>query len=143
MNKPIEFGDFYKLLFSVKDGNKKKEDELQWLLAEYEHAKDSSGPFDELGQIFCHIGVMELFEYTGVDDIKFISSLNNSVWDYLQKRMGLSLEEYLIKRMNMHASNHNLVDKLAAKWESPKEDLSNNLEGLAQYISEGIIEVIR
>ena len=76
MTKPIEFSGFYNLLKAVKDGNQEKEKELEWMLAEYEHAKESSNPYDEIGQIFCHHGVMELYDYTGIDDIKFISSFD-------------------------------------------------------------------
>ena len=69
MTNPIEFGSFYKLLQAVRDGNKEKSQELEWMLAEYEHAKDAKSPYDELGQIFCHHGVMELYEYTGVENV--------------------------------------------------------------------------
>ena len=66
MTEPVEFGSFYQLLQSVKEGNEEQSKELEWMLAEYEHAKESKNAYDELGQIFCHHGIMELYEYTGL-----------------------------------------------------------------------------
>ena len=84
MPESVEFGSFYQLLQSVKEGREKEVKELEWMLAEYEHAKESKNAYDELGQIFCHHGIMELYEYTGLDNIQIISGLNSSVWDYLK-----------------------------------------------------------
>ncbi len=53
MSDPIEFSSFYKLLQSVKEGNRNGIKELEWMLAEYEHATESKNAYDELGQIFC------------------------------------------------------------------------------------------
>ena len=143
MPKPIEFSKFYKILNSVKEGDKSKEEELQWILAEYEHAQAGEGAYDELGQIFCHIGVMRVYEYLGVDDIKYISSLENSVCDYLNKRTGKDLSDFIMEGMKEHAERHDLTEKISAKWELKKLDLDKNLEGLANYVTEGIIEIIK
>ena len=142
MTKPIEFSDFYRLLNSVKAGDKGEEEKLEWLLAEYEHAKNSSSPFDELGQIFCHIGIMEVYSYTGVDNIGFISKLEKVVWDYLEIRMGNKLSEQIIKKMKSHCEQHELVDKISKKWDFPEQELTNNVDGLAKYVADGILEVI-
>ncbi len=142
MSKPIEFGKFYRLLEDVKKGDKKKETELQWLLAEYEHAKDGEGPFDELGQIFCHIGVMELYSYTGIENINYISRLETAIWKYLEDRMGLSISDYLTNKMIDHAKAHKLVEKITKKWNHTDGELENNVDGLAKYISDGIVDVI-
>ena len=48
MADPVEFGSFYKLLKAVRDGNEEKSKELEWMLAEYEHAKDATSAYDEL-----------------------------------------------------------------------------------------------
>ena len=106
MSKPVEFGEFYKLLKAVKRGDQERSKELQWMLAEYEHAKDSQSPYDELGQIYCHHGVMELYEYTGLDNIELISRLDKSVWDYLNMRMGVTLPTYMDDSMVTHAKKH-------------------------------------
>ncbi len=142
MANPIEFGSFYKLLRSVRDGNRQKKQELEWILAAYEHAKESSSAYDELGQIFCHHGVMELYDYTGTDNIEYIYSLEQSIWDYLKVRMNTSLNEYMIMSMIKHAKDHNLTKKISNKWNTPIEEIEENLEDLAKYVTEGIIEII-
>ena len=142
MQKSVEFDDFYKLLEEVKVGNEEKNKELEWMLAEYEHAKDSSGAFDELGQIFCHIGVMELYEYTGLDNLQIISSLEESVWKYLRLRMGTTLSEYMLKSMLSHSAKHKLTQKISGKWDTAIDELEENLEGLARYVIDGIVEVV-
>jgi len=142
MSKPIEFSAFYKILRQATEGNSQKNKELQWILAEYEHAKDATNAYDEIGQIFCHHGVMELFDYTGLEDLKLIQSLENSVWKYLGLRMNINLFDYMVKSMLKHASEHSLSKKMASKWEVSDSDLSNNLEDLAKYVAEGIVEIV-
>ncbi len=90
--------------------------ELEWMLAEYEHAKESSSAYDELGQIFCHHGIMELYEYTGLESIQIISNFDKSVWDYLKLRTDSSLSDYMVKSMLSHAKQHGLAQKMANKW---------------------------
>ncbi len=142
MANAIEFGSFYKLLQAARDGNEERKKELEWMLAEYEHAKDAKNPYDELGQIFCHHGVMELYDYTGTDDIKYINSLNKSVWDYLVIRMNISLSDYMVESMLRHAKEHKLARKMSNKWNIKIEELENNIEDLAKYVTEGIVELI-
>ena len=142
MPSPVEFSSFYQLLQSVKLGNEKETKELQWMLAEYEHAKESKNAYDELGQIFCHHGIMELYEYTGLDNIQIISGLNSSVWEYLKLRMGYTLEEFMIMSMLSHAKEHGLATKLCKKWDLVNDEIEGNLDGLAKYVVEGIIEII-
>ncbi len=142
MSAPIEFNEFYRLLTAVRDGGKEEKKELEWILAEYEHAKDSKSSFDELGQIFCHIGVMELFEYTGSDNIRYISSLNLSVWEYLKIRIGKNLDEYLEQKMITHSKEHGLTEKISNKWKIDATELEMNLNDLAKYVAEGIVNVI-
>ena len=142
MNKPIEFGSFYKLLKEVINGNDEEKRKLEWLLAEYEHAKDATSAFDELGQIFCHHGIMELYEYTGTDNIQYIKSLENSVWEYLKIRMGIGLNEYMVKTMLNHAYDHKLSQKISGKWNTQASDIEENIEGLAVYVAEGIVDLI-
>ena len=143
MEKPIEFSKFYKLLTQVKKGNVDKQTELDWILAEYEHASDSNGVYDELGQIFCHIGLMELYEYTGVDNIKYISELDKAIWDYLEIRYGLSLLDHMVNKMKSHSEKHKLESRASEKWTMPLTEIRENTEGLARYVAEGIIEVIK
>ena len=85
---------------------------------------------------------MKLYEYIGVDDIKYISSLEQSVWDYLKKRTGDDLSFYLVRSMKDHAKNHSLTEKTSSKWNIKQEDLELNIEGLAKYVADGILEVL-
>ena len=142
MTNPVEFGSFYKLLQAVRDGNEERSQELEWMLAEYEHAKDAENAYDELGQIFCHHGVMELYEYTGVDNISYINSLGKSVWSYLKVRMNIELQEYMIKSMLAHARDHQLAKVISKKWDCELDEVESNLEGLAKYVTEGIAELV-
>ncbi|KGG15526.1 MULTISPECIES: hypothetical protein [unclassified Prochlorococcus] len=142
MANPIEFGSFYKLLKAVRDGNEQKGKELEWMLAEYEHAKDASSAFDELGQIFCHHGVMELYDYTGTDDITYINSLDQSVWNYLKVRMDIGLADYMVKSMLTHAKDHQLAKKVSDKWNYKIDEIEENIEELAKYVTDGIVELI-
>ena len=142
MPSPVEFSSFYQLLQSVKQGNEKEVKELEWMLAECEHAKESKNAYDELGQIFCHHGIMELYEYTGLDNFQIISDLNTSVWEYLKLRIGSSLEEFMVKSMLSHSKEHGLASKIGKKWDLASSEIEENLEGLARYVSEGIIQII-
>ena len=142
MANPVEFGSFYKLLKSVRDGNKEKSKELEWMLAEYEHAKEATSAYDELGQIFCHHGVMELYDYTGTDNIKYINSLDTSVWEYLKVRMNVGLAEYMVASMLNHAKDHALANKMSTKWDFKVDEIENNLEALAKYVTDGIVDLI-
>ncbi len=142
MSKPIEFGKFYKLLSEVKAGSLKDKQDLDWMLAEYEHATDSNSAYDELGQIFCHIGLMELYAYTGADDITYISELEKAVWDYLQKRYGSTLLESMVIKMKKHSAKHKLAERVSIKWELELSEINQNIDGLANYVAEGIIEVL-
>ncbi len=142
MAEPVEFGSFYQLLQSVKQGSEERIKELEWMLAEYEHAKESKNAYDELGQIFCHHGIMELYEYTGLDNIQLISSFEDSVWNYLKLRMSYSLSQYMIKSMISHAKEHDLAKKVSEKWKVSSEEVEDNMEGLAKYVTEGIVEII-
>ncbi len=142
MANPVEFGSFYKLLQAVRDGNEEKSKELEWMLAEYEHAKDAKSAYDELGQIFCHHGVMELYEYTGVENVSYINSLDKSVWDYLNIRMQTGLHEYMVKSMLNHAQDHQLAKKVSNKWNGDLNEIQGNIEDLANYVAEGIVQLI-
>ena len=142
MTKPIEFGSFYKLLSEVIKGNHQSKKELECLLAKYEHAKEATSAYDELGQIFCHHSLMELYKYTGVDEIDYITRLDNKVWEYLNKRMDKNLREYIIEKLIKHSNQHNLTNKISTKWGTTMNELDENIEGLAEYVVDGIMDLI-
>ena len=41
-----------------------------------------------------------------------------------------------------HAKQHELSTKMCEKWDISREELAENIEDLAVYVAEGIIEVI-
>ena len=142
MAEPVEFGSFYQLLQSVKQGSEERIKELEWMLAEYEHAKESKNAYDELGQIFCHHGIMELYEYTGIENIQLISSLEEPVWNYLKIRTSSSLSEYMVNSMLSHAKQHGLATKMSEKWDISTDEIEDNMHDLAKYVVEGIIQIV-
>ena len=85
---------------------------------------------------------MELYEYTGIDDIKSISRLETSVWDYLKVRTKESLSNYLIRKMKSHCKEHDLTKKISTNWKHSEDELTQNVDGLAKYVTEGIVEVV-
>ena len=124
-------------------GDKQQEKKLQWILAEYEHAKDAFSSFHELGQIFCHHAVMQLYAYTGIDDIKFISNFDESIWNYLEVRNKATLFEFIERGLVKHIEEHRVIKKISDKWNRPIDELSHNSNDLAIYVIEGIIQVIK
>ena len=142
MSDSIEFNSFYKLLNGVIKGDKQNKKELDWLLAEYEHAREATSAYDEIGQIFCHHGIMELYEYAGTDDISYITTLDKSVWEYLNVRIGDSPKEYMVKSMLGHAKSHHLCNKVSEKWGISNKDIEDNIEDLAKYVVDGILDLI-
>ncbi len=142
MSKPIEFGEFYKLIKSKKKKGNKDNKDLDVLLGEYEEGKKAESDFDQLGQIFCFIGIKELYNYTGIEDISEISLLDKNIWDYLTIRMKRNLSEYIKIRMIEHVESTDLLAEIANKWKSEEDVLKKNLEGLAEYVTEGIVEII-
>ena len=44
--------------------------------------------------------------------------------------------------MKDHAKNHSLTEKASSKWNVKQEDLELNIEGLAKYVADGILEVL-
>lgn len=141
MAKPIEFDEFYSLLSAVKSGDRKKKKKLETLLIKYKNGEDAASAYDELGKIFCVVGSKSLYEYTGIDDLAFLGTLNQSVWDYLKVRMGCKLNQYIIDSMNSHAEKNKLAAAISKKWELSTEEITDNLAGLAEYITEGIVDI--
>ncbi len=143
MTKPIEFGNFYKLLKEIKKGNSAKKEALALLLEDYKVGKDSESPYEELGQALCTIGLQGIEEYTGLNEIEIICNFQKPVWEYLKIRMGKSFKEYLENTMKHYIKNEDLISKLSIKWKADIEELESNIDNLIDYINEGIIEIIQ
>ncbi len=142
MTKPIEFGKFYALIKGAKDGKKEDELELVDLVKKYSKSEECDSAFDELGKIFCNVGLQEVYKYTGLKEINIISKLEGSVWKYLELRMGVKFKTYLIEKMKSHSREENLIEIISNKWGIDTNFLEANIEALAVYISEGIVEII-
>ncbi|WP_320677261.1 hypothetical protein [Prochlorococcus sp. MIT 1300] len=143
MSSSVQFSDFYRVLEGAKNGDNDQLKKLDWILAEYEHATNSINAYDELGQIFCHIGVMKLYEYTGIDEVKIISEFPKEVWDYLILRTKIDLISCMKEAMNKHAKEHDLPKKLCNSWGNSIEEIESNLEDLAFYVAEGIEQIVK
>ena len=74
--------------------------------------------------------------------MKYICDLKREVWDYLEVRTGDKLLSHITKSMVQHARKHSLPQKISSKWNFSEEEITNNIDGLATYVAEGIIEVI-
>lgn len=85
---------------------------------------------------------MGLYDYAGIDDLQYINQLEKSVWEYLEVRMGMNLTLHMVETMMEHAKQHELSTKMSEKWGISREELAENMEGLAQYVAEGITEVV-
>ena len=92
MADQIEFSKFYNQLKLAKKGEKNQTTELDAILKEYLNGDNCSSIYDQLGKIFCNIAINEVYEYTGLSNIKEICNLTMPVWDYLKKRNGKSLK---------------------------------------------------
>ena len=85
---------------------------------------------------------MELYTYTGVEDLSYINGMEPIIWDYLSKREGSTPKDALVDSMVKHSKEHNLPDKIATKWKFNDKDLAENVNNLAEYIADGIVEIV-
>ena len=143
MPKPIEFSDFYKLIHQIKKGDEAKEEELERLLEDYKIGKHSESAYEELGKMLCNIGLKGTIEYSGLKKIDLICKLEQTVWNYLEVRMSKDLKDYLIGSMKSFVKKDNLVKIIATKWKVSESEFENNVEGLAIYITDGILEIVQ
>ena len=86
MDTPVEFSKFYRVLNAAKEGEEGKSLELESLLKEYEASEKSASALHQLGEIFLYVGIMELYKYSGTQDIQAIGVLNKEDWkNYCKK----------------------------------------------------------
>ncbi len=139
----IEFNSFYKSLKKISDGSEDEMKNFKSLLSSYESKSDCKNCFDELGMTFCCNGIKYLYEYTGLKELNYISNLKSQVWEYLEKRVGKTLTNYLVSKLVDAYSDKGLKEDLAQRWEVDEKEIERNIEPLALYVVEGIIEVIQ
>ena len=142
MSKPVEFSQFYRCLNAVKEGDSEKQIELFKMIDSYKLPQDCPSPLHELGQIFIHIGIMELYKYAGTEDIRKIGLMQKSEWDELEKKQKAQLPPHLANAMINYAKENQLSTKISSKWSTAKREIDNNIMTMARYIVEGIIDAI-
>lgn len=140
--KPVEFSNFYKLLNAVKQGETEKQEQLENLLQEYETAPNGEGPLHQLGQIFIHVGILELYKYVGTTDLQFIGNLEAEAWTQLTEERQAELPPHLANAMITHAKEKKLAQSISKQWSSSRREVNNNIMGMARYITEGILDAI-
>ncbi len=142
MEKPVEFSKFYRVLNAAKEGEEGKSIELESMLKKYANAETSEGPLHQLGETFLYVGIMELYKYSGTEDIKEIGMLDKDAWDSLADEKKADLPPLLANTMIRYSKSNKLSRKLSAKWGISKREIDNNIMQMARYITEGIIDAL-
>ena len=142
MSISLDFKDFYELIKVSTKSQKNYKEQIDKLLDEKRINNESKTHFEELGYIFCKVGLEVLFSYTGLNNLHAIKSLSSDVWNYLKVRENRSLKDNLKCSMNEITIEKNLSETLSIKWNVKKEEIDINIDGLADYITEGILEII-
>ena len=94
--------------------------------------------FDSIDLLINSPGISESFD----SKISYINKLDSSVWAYLKIRMETGLHQYMVQSMLNHAKEHKLASKMSSKWDFATDEIENNLEDLAKYVADGIVELI-
>ena len=97
---------------------------------------------NKTGQIKKHIAINEVYEYTGMSNIKEIGNLTRPVWDYLTKRNGNNMHDYIVEKILDESLEKGYKTTLSKKWKVKIEEIDKNLEDLAKYVTEGIVDII-
>ncbi len=142
MDKAVEFSSFYTLLEAVKNGEEGKSQELENILVEYKSATNAESPLDELGKIFCSVGISELYKYAESTDLALISKIEMGMWKELANSNGDPLHIYLSKAMINYAQDELVAEKMSTKWNIRERMIKKHFVKMSRYITEGILQVI-
>ncbi len=142
MTKPVEFSSFFRLLNSVKEGSKENQDALEGLLKEYASSEKSESFLHELGQVFIYLGVMELYQYAGTEDLQEIGNIDKSQWDELAKEKKGEIAPHLANTMINHFKKQSISKSIASKWGVSQREVNKNVMSMARYITEGLLDAI-
>ena len=142
MSETVEFSETFRLLNEIKEGASEKNILLEEKIIEYKEAKDSAGYLDELGKRFISIGITELFKYANSKDLKLISSIDKESWVKLAEEKEYQLPQYLANAMIASIKENQLSKQIAQKWSIRERELNKHVRPMAQYITEGIIELL-
>ncbi len=142
MTKSVEFSNFYRLLISLKEGDESKLKELGELLNAYQSRKGCTSALDELGKLYCWIGLKELYNYSGSTDLQLISNMEKSDWDALKQEKGIGLPEFLSSGMIKYVKENDLIKIIAENWNLRPRKFQKDVVGMSRYITEGFLELI-
>ncbi len=142
MSKPVEFSEFYRTLNAAKEGDVEKKEYLNSMLKDYNLADNSESHLHHLGQIFISIGMKELYKYAGTEDLLEIGKLQKADWIDLRKKNKVEIHIELANSMIVFAKDNKLSQSIADKWQTSVREINKNLKGMAQYITEGILDSI-
>ena len=142
MSESIEFSDFFKLLNEIKEGSLEKNTLLEARISEYKEANNSSSFLDELGKRFIHIGLLALYKYAESKNLELICSKTKENWEELADKNKIPLPQYLANEMISNIKDNKICKKISQKWNIREREINKHIRPMAQYITEGIIEVL-
>ncbi len=140
--KPVEFNDFYNALKEVKRGKEQSMNRLKEILLVYTQRKDSESLFEDIGRLFCNEVIDGLISYYGINELEYILNSEKSIKDYLIKRNGSSIIEFLKQKLEGYYNKEEFKKDLEEKWKVDQTEILENIPGLIEYIIDGIIEII-
>ena len=138
----IEFSEFYRILNGLKQGETESKELLEKKMKEYKNGYNAQSYLDELGKIFLHQGLLELYQYTGSNDISFIGNIEKEEWDKMTEKNEENLPQYLSNNMIKYAKDNELTKKISDKWKVSRREINKHIRPMSRYITEGIIDVL-
>tara|TARA_Y100001968_G_scaffold306823_1_gene323985 strand:- start:1859 stop:2290 length:432 start_codon:yes stop_codon:yes gene_type:complete len=138
----IEFSSFYKLLNSIKEGDKEKISILEKKMNEYKDGESSKSYLEELGYLYLFIGITELYNFTNQKDLQSIGEINKEEWENLSIKNKEDLPIYLANKMVDYIKKNRKTKEISRKWNVKEGEIRKHVTKMARYITEGIIDVI-
>ncbi len=142
MTDQIEFSSFYKLLNSIKEGDKEKISILEKKMNEYKDGESSKSYLEELGYLYLFIGITELYNFTNQKDLQSIGEINKEEWENLSIKNKEDLPIYLANKMVDYIKKNRKTKEISRKWNVKEGEIRKHVTKMARYITEGIIDVI-
>ncbi len=140
--KPIEFNEFYRQLKLFRKSRIKEGSGFDDLLVNYREGINSQSVLEDLGMRYCVFSIEVTRKYTGIEELDYILKLDKAVWDYLEYKIKESINEYAVKKIIAIHEKEGLTTLMMEKWNCKDEEITDNLEGLARYVFEGVDEII-
>ena len=142
MTDQIEFSSFFKLLNSIKEGESEQKYLLDEKIIEFKNGYNSKSFLDELGSLYLYIGIIELYSFTGIKDLREIGLIDKEGWETLSSENQQELPVYLANKMIEYVKEHKKVKEISNKWKIKESEIRKHITKMARYITEGIIDAI-